>query len=345
MNNAIFTVIESAVKKTGFEHFGWTRLERPHSFEHYERWIEEGLHGEMEYLKSHLKKKEIPSLLLPEARSALVVTQTYVPHPKPNGSVPLKALPIAAYAKGEDYHLFLKRRLHDLIDELKCHFPDETFLPMTDSSPVLERDLAHRAGLGWFGKNTCLIHPKRGSLFFIGEIFTSLACTVATIPQTDHCGNCTRCLDACPTGALEGPRRLNATKCISYLTIEAKSTPPESLRRATGEWFFGCDVCQTVCPWNEKVFGQKLLSTQSTPREKLLGEVKDILMASNKSLVKLFKDSPLLRAGPNGLKRNAILVAVRHDAIELQEDIRAAGKNHQNLRDLCDWALKSLSTP
>jgi epoxyqueuosine reductase len=218
-------------------------------------------------------------------------------------------------------------------------------MAMTDSHPVMERDLARRAGLGWFGKNTCLLDSKNGSFFLIGEILTSLAPAPSLEPAPDQCGTCRRCIDACPTQAITAPKELDARKCISYWTIEARGVPPADIRKATGAWFFGCDICQQVCPWNEKAFGKTLLAElRSAPadREGLLTELKWILTSSNNHLQRAFSGTPLTRAGGRGLKRNAILVAVHHGLSELKSEIDAACKAHPELEELGRWAAASL---
>jgi epoxyqueuosine reductase len=218
---------------------------------------------------------------------------------------------------------------------------------MTDSSPVLERDLAYQAGLGWFGKNTCLIQRGQGSLFFIGEIYTDLATDPVNTLIPDFCGTCDKCIQACPTNAIEKPRILNAQKCISYLTIESKKVPPMELREKINDWFFGCDICQTVCPWNEKVFknqleteSKKTLNTKD--REILIAELQFILNASGKKLQKEFQNSPLSRAGHFGLKRNAIIVASNQKLTELKPDILKY-QHHAKLGELANWALSILA--
>ena len=162
---------------------------------------------------------------------------------------------------------------------MRKEFVNQQFLCFTDSAPVLERDLAFRAGLGWIGKNTCVIHPQHGSLFFLGEILTSLQLHSETPQMADFCGTCDRCIQACPTQALS-VRKLEASKCISYWTIEARMDAPEALRPKFGDWFFGCDICQTVCPWNEKAFGlSKKPITQPSPAE-MIPDLRWILTTS-----------------------------------------------------------------
>ena len=211
---------ENLLKRSGFEHFGFSRLETPLSMAVYDEWLQKGHHGSMRYLENHRDAKASPISHFKRAKSAIVVAKPYFPHPYAHGERPLSALRTALYAQGDDYHLAFKAELEAVIEGLKVDFADDEFLCFTDSGPILERDLAYRAGLGWVGKNTCLIHNRHGSLFFLGQILTSVSFDESPAQRVaDACGNCQRCLDICPTGALEKPRWLNANKCIAYWTI------------------------------------------------------------------------------------------------------------------------------
>jgi epoxyqueuosine reductase len=323
--------------------YGFVALQKPISFDLYRSWLDKGYSGNMDYLERHAPAKEDPSVLSPRAKSAIVVTVQYVPHPE-STNFPLKSARIARYAQGEDYHHWLQKRLKALVEELKSAFPGEEFLTFTDSQPVLERDLAYRAGIGWYGKNTCLIHPKKGSLFLIGEIYTSLDPNAselkASIPVTDHCGKCTRCIDACPTQAIVAPRELDARKCISYLTIENKEDPPEELRSKIGDWLFGCDICQTVCPWNIKVHGEKI-EDKSATRSELIADLRFILESSNSQLQKVFANTAISRSAGTKLKRNAIIVCANKGLNEF-EDILNRLKTDERLGNISSWALTQL---
>lgn len=332
-------------QEKGFRAWGLASLANPVSLEFYRSWIEKNYHGEMQYLERHLPQKENPKLINSRIESALVFTYPYVPHPAPLAQSSLRT---ALYAKGEDYHFWLKAKLEEIAENLRATYPDEVFLCLTDSSPILERDLAFRAGLGWVGKNTCLLDRKGGSLFLIGEIVTSLRFEEKADTLADFCGTCTRCVEICPTGALEKPRLLNAQKCISYLTIESRKIPPQELREAIGDHFFGCDLCQTVCPWNQKVFGKSLevkvrRDLNSEARISLQEELREILTLSGKKLEKKFFGSPLQRAGPFGLRRNAIIVAANQDLKELSAEISAWEKD-EKLKELVEWAMTKLSS-
>ncbi len=358
--------IEPLLAAEGFTHFGIAKLETPISIAMYVDWLKEGLNGEMKYLERHLEDKRDPKRLLKSARSAIVVTLDYVPHPRPVENWPLTSpIQVAAYAQGFDYHFLLKERLSRVIAELKALAPEEEFVAFTDSSPVLERDLAVRAGLGWVGKNTCLIDRKKGSLFLIAEIYTTLNLPIAEITSPDHCGTCTRCMDACPTGALVEPRKLDARKCISYLTIESRTIAPIDLRDKIGDWLFGCDICQTVCPWNAKIYRENSMAQaepdsapagaadhqidhqidhQTIPqsnRQKTVNDLQFLLGTSNRGLEKAFRSTPLLRAGGQSLKRNAIVVAANLRMHEVTPEIERL-KEHPKLGEIASWASKIL---
>lgn len=345
MSSAPLADLERIIKSAGFDAHGFAALTRPVSIAFYQQWLGKGYQADMTYLERHFSQKANPQLLMRQAQSAIVVTKNYVPHPEELSSWPLKDnRGIAAYARGRDYHHFLKAKLHSVIEELKALWPDEEFVAFTDSAPVLERDLAARAGLGWIGKNTCLISRKHGSLFLIAEIYSSLRLpTAGHGPSPDHCGTCRRCLDACPTGALVAPRELDARKCISYLTIESRTLPPEWLREKMGDWLFGCDICQNVCPWNRKVIAPKD-ARSPLERENLIADLRFLLTSTNRALERAFKGTPLLRAGGTGLKRNALIVAGNMRATEVREEIKAL-LSHPRLGALARWSIEKLLDP
>lgn len=324
-----------------FDDFGFSSLKKPLSLSFYESWLEKGYHGEMKYLKAHLDTKKDPQKLMKRARSAIVMTKNYLPHPEPKKI--LKNVRVALYAQGKDYHYWFQEKLNHLCKDLQKLYPSEEFIAFSDSKPVLERDLAYKAGLGWFGKNSCIINEKKGSLFFIGEIYTTLNLQSFKPLHPDRCGTCTKCIDACPTDAIVKNKTLDARKCISYLTIESKKNPPENLRSKIGDWLFGCDICQTVCPWNEKAFGVETFQTtsQKEERENLAEDLRWILENSNKQLQKNYADSPLSRAGANGLKRNAIVVATNKNLTELSSCIKNY-LDHEKLSELAKWSLEQL---
>ena len=330
-----------------FSHWGVATLKRPLSMDIYHQWLNKDYHGKMEYLKTHAPLKEDPQALSPQVKSAIVVAAPYLPHPHPM-TTPLKQARVALYAQGGDYHYWLKAKLAELAEQLRQQHPEHEFLCFTDSSPILERDLAFRAGLGWIGKNTCLIHPKKGSLFLLGEIYTSLPITKEPSPLPDFCGKCTRCIEACPTQAITQAKELDARKCISYHTIESRELPPENLREKMGDWLFGCDICQTVCPWNQKIFKNQLevlpkVNLNEDSQQSLIADLRYILTSSGKKIERDFRGTALARAGQFGLKRNALVVIANRQIRELSQEVETL-LEHPKLGSLATWTLEKLKT-
>ena len=264
-----------------------------------DRWLASGYAGVMRYLHRQARKRKDPRLIEPKAKSIVVVLDNYYDGEADPGPPPR----VARYARGEDYHRVTRARLEPLADLLRSHGARlaHTF---ADSGPVPERALALRAGLGWLGKNTMLIRPGTGSFFFIGTVFTDLALEPDRIDPTDHCGTCTRCLDACPTGALVEPRVLDATRCISYLTIEQKGPIPEAVAERLDGWVFGCDICNEVCPWNQR-FAEPTSAPEFRSRHLLDGAGPELLdRMDEEEFGRRFGDTPLERPGLKGMQRN-----------------------------------------
>lgn len=344
---SISALIDEKAKELGFSHWGLTPLQKPLSFAYYQSWIAEGLQGEMRYLKTHEVMKESPQKTFSPARNALVFAMPYFPHPQ--GPPPFQKLRTALYAQGKDYHFWLQQKLETLIQLLKEFEPERFFISMTDSRPLMERDLAYRAGLGWFGKNTCLIDRHHGSLFLIGEILTDIEFTkTAQAVSEDFCGKCQKCLEVCPTQALVSPQKMDARKCISYWTIESKQIPPLEMRTDIGDWFFGCDLCQTVCPWNQKLYKTQL-ETQpqrqltDTEKNELVSELRWVLTTTHHQIQKKLAQTPLARAGAKGLKRNAIIVAANLQLHELKSEIQSL-QEQPYWKELATWALHKINT-
>ncbi len=210
-------------------------------------WLNKGYHAEMGYMENHFEKRLDPRELVPGAKSVVVVAQNYYPAAHPNPEAYYK---ISRYAFGKDYHYLVKQKLNRLADYLTEAYGPHTFRVFCDSAPVLERSWAQMAGLGNYGKNTCLLLPRKGSFYFLGELITNIVLEPDFPFTKDLCGKCTKCMDACPTNAIIAPGVLNAEKCISYLTIEHKNNIPDSYRGKCNGWIFGCDICQEVCPHN-----------------------------------------------------------------------------------------------
>lgn len=351
--------------------FGVTQLSRPISMDYYDQWLRDQMHADMDYLVRHRDAKENINRWLPFAQSAIVFAIDYVTGSSTeisNADSPLpKSLRTALYTKYApdmaDYHEVIKSRLQPILEKLKELYPGNEFRLAVDAEPILERDLAVRAGLGWVGKNTCVIDRNGGSLFFIAEILTSMKTDDVAVVSPDHCGTCTRCLDICPTNALTETRVLDARLCISYWTIESKTVPPKDLRRNFQDWFFGCDLCQTVCPWNGKVWGRKemeaatngpsvpsadLSADQSSDlREKLIFEIQSILEGSNRELTRRYKNTPLARSRGFGLKRNALIVIENRNLFELRPTLElfvTRTETHVDLKELASQVLERLGS-
>lgn len=243
--------IKAEAKRLGFPFAGITSLDPPPHLETFEAWIASGMHAGMGYLAAPLsqQKRADPRSIFPAAKSVLSLAMPYAA----SGRVALDptAGRVASYAWGTDYHDVIPARLALLADRIEVRLGCQvTRRAYTDTGPILERDLAQRAGLGWQGKNTCLITPQSGSYFFLAELFLDLNLEPDVSFRADHCGTCRRCIEACPTGCIREDRTLDSSRCISYQTIENKGPIPHFLRPQLGNWIFGCDICQQVCPWN-----------------------------------------------------------------------------------------------
>lgn len=267
-------------------------------------WLQLGHHGEMNYLARNVEKRLDPRKLFPGAKSVISVLLNYFPAENPPADNNYK---IASYAYGRDYHLLIREKLNVLIDEIKARAGDFEARAFTDSAPVMDKAWAEKAGLGWIGKNTCLIHPKLGSFVFIGEIITTLELQYDTVRVNDLCGVCTRCIEACPTGAIMAPRLLDARKCISYSTIEFRGDLPTEEKENFNDWIFGCDICQDVCPWNRKALPNNEIDFQLKPGLKNMDKIKWERL-SREEFNDLFRGSAVKRTKYEGLKRNILFL-------------------------------------
>ena len=290
----------------GFDLAGVTRLGPADTAQAFDDWIARGYAGDMHYLPRWADKRRDTRLPFPGTVSAIVVAMDY------GGKTP--SGPVARYARGDDYHDVMTAKLDALHEWIAAQVGHTVHgKAYVDTGPLLERDLARRAGLGWFGKNTNLLNPELGSFFFLGALLVDLELQPDEPFEADRCGTCTRCLEACPTNALVEPRLLDATRCISYLTIELKGEIPEDLREPMAGLLYGCDICQDVCPWN--VTFARDLPDQSpfAPRQgiadKNARELARTILAMDDATFRLaFHGSPMKRAKLRGLKRNAAVV-------------------------------------
>ena len=268
---------------------------------HVEQWLESDCEGEMGYLTRNKEKRYDPRLLVEGTKSIVTVLYNYYPKQRIGDSDKFK---IAKYAYGADYHDVLKRKMHQLLEGIEAQTGKlEGTRLFVDSAPVLDRAWAVRCGLGFIGKNTTLIHPKKGSFFFIGHLFLPIELEGTGKPLTNRCGRCTKCLDACPSGALEAPFHIDARKCISYLTIEYKGSLAGIDPKTFNGWMYGCDICQDVCPYNR--FALPNREPEFQPSERLIAmHDEDWKSLSKEDFDALFKHSAVQRAGYEGLKRN-----------------------------------------
>lgn len=282
--------------------------------EHYHGWLRAGKHGTMDYLARNTQLRAQPELLLPGAKSAIMVADLYHARSDAREAASLHADPpvgrIARYARGRDYHKVMKKRLHALCDELRSRHPLAEFRAFVDTAPLMEREIAQLAGLGWIGKNTLIIHPRLGSFMLLGGILTTLEISKSSETVADHCGTCTRCIDACPTDAIT-PYSVDASRCISYLTIENRGPIESRFQRAMGDWLYGCDVCQEVCPHNSPRPPDIDVGNPNpdyTPLRDSL-PLLEVLRWTGDDRDRAFAGTAMTRATLGMMKRNAVLVA------------------------------------
>lgn len=261
------------------------------------------MHGQMRYMENHFDKRLDPRLLVPGAKS--VVTLLFNYHTSARQRDP-NAPKISIYAYGEDYHFVVKRQLKSLLNRIKDDIGDVDGRVFVDSAPVLDKAWAVRSGAGWMGKHTNIIRKQEGSYFFIAELIIDLE-LAPDGPVTDHCGECTRCIDACPTGAIIRPYTVDGSRCISYFTIELKDAIPQAFKGSFDDWMFGCDICQEVCPWNR--FAKEHEVAAFRPDDRLLDMTRREWMELTEDVFSdLFKKSAVKRTGFDGLKRNLRLL-------------------------------------
>jgi epoxyqueuosine reductase len=310
-------------------------------FVHLENWLQNGYAGTMGYMGRHLEARKHPASVFPEVRSVVMVGMTHAADRSPAALPPLAGR-VARYARSEDYHDVLRRQLNMLLDWVQGEVPGCLGRAVVDTAPLLERDFARRAGLGWIGKNTMLIHPRLGSYFLLGALLVDIALEADPPFTTHHCGSCTACLNACPTEAFAGPGELDARRCISYLTIELRESIPRPLRPRMGEWVFGCDVCQEVCPWNRKAPDEGALE----PRADLAGlDLVELLGLGEEEFRTRFRGTALSRPKRRGLLRNAaIALGNRGDPAALPALRKALGDPEPLVREAAAWAIERIES-
>jgi epoxyqueuosine reductase len=317
------TRIKAWALEAGFDRAGIATLEPLAHGEAFVRWLERGEHASMRYLERRVAERLQPARILDGARSVLCVALRYWPlagEEEPDGDLWPR---VARYARGDDYHDWMQDRLDEVAAKIAAAHPGVRTRRYVDTGPVLERELAARAGIGTVGKNTCLLDREMGSWFLLGELFLTLELQPDE-PLAELCGSCTLCLEACPTGALVEPFRLDSNRCISYWTIEHRGPLPAEAARQVGDWVFGCDVCQEVCPWNRRRHALPPAQHDELrlPPQRRDLDLAGLLALSPAEYTERFRRSPMKRARREGLQRNAAAVldsrsgkrvAERHD--------------------------------
>jgi epoxyqueuosine reductase len=292
-------LVKQEAARLGFSFCGISKAEfLENEAPHLENWLNQNMHGQMGYMANHFDMRLDPTLLVPGAKSVVSLMLNYYPEEQQPEGVPK----ISKYAYGEDYHKVIKRKLKEFINTLKEQIGDVNGRAFVDSAPVLDRAWAKNSGLGWVGKNSNLINKSSGSFFFLAELIIDLDLEYDG-PVKDYCGSCTRCLDACPTGAIVEPYVVDGSRCISYYTIELREAIPESEKGKFNDWAFGCDICQDVCPWNR--FSKPTAVAEFTPNKEGLDlTMQDWEDMTEEVFERVFTKSALKRAGYNGVKRN-----------------------------------------
>jgi epoxyqueuosine reductase len=297
--------VKRRAAELGFDAAGIASLEPSRYAAELDRWLDAGYAGTMRYLHRQAAQRKHPSRIVPGTTVAVVTLTNYFHGRDPSPSAHPPGARVAQYARSADYHEVLGRRLEELAAAIRTIVPGARTRSYVDAGPVPERELAQRAGLGWVGKNTMLLHPRLGSFTFIGVILTDAALAPDLPFEADRCGSCRRCLDACPTDAFAAPQVLDARRCISYLTIEHRGAFSEAERQLVGEWLFGCDVCQDVCPWNV-TFARATSDPELASRPELVAlEPEAMLEGDAAEFSRRFGATPFARPGFAGMRRNA----------------------------------------
>ncbi|MGH7539379.1 MAG: tRNA epoxyqueuosine(34) reductase QueG [Gemmatimonadota bacterium] len=344
--------IRAAALGLGFDQVGFAPAERPGHAEAYLRWLAGGRHGEMAYMarEDAVRRRLDPAEALPGCRTLIVVSLVYGPGADERRTRPTPRAIVARYASGRDYHDVFEEKLEALAERTAALAPEARCKRYVDYGPVLEREHAQRAGLGWIGKNTMLIHPRLGSYLMLGELLTTLELPPDEPFTADRCGTCRRCIEACPTDAIRGPRELDARRCISYLTIELRGPIPIELRPLIGDRVFGCDICQEVCPWNEDAPTPEaspfpVEPGRPVPPATMLAWAEELLGICEEEFRARYRGSALSRPGRAGLLRN-LCVGLGNWGSErgVPVLVRALEDDHPLVRGHAAWALGRMAT-
>jgi epoxyqueuosine reductase len=335
--------LKGQARRLGFLLSGVCPAVRPAGFDRFQAWLENGLSGEMRYLGDRVAAYEHPRHVLDGVRSILMLAMPYrTCEPNPAAAGQGK---VSRYAWGGDYHELIWRRLDRLAKWLSGQSPGCRVRGVADTAPLLEREFAQLAGLGWIGKNTLLLNPELGSWFFLAALLTDVELEYDEPFATDHCGTCTACLDACPTDAFVAPYVLDAQKCISYLTIELRSQIPEPLRDGIGEWLFGCDVCQDVCPWNTRTHNAATTDEPAfLPAEGMNPiDLVPLFDLDDEAFRRRFRHTPLWRAKRRGLLRNAAIVLGNRPTLGgISALTKGLSDAEPLVREACEWAIEKI---
>jgi epoxyqueuosine reductase len=331
--------LKAEAAKLGFSLSGVCRAVQPTGLSRFHDWLAAGYAGEMTYLSTRAEAYAHPDHVLPGVRSLLMLGFPYLTV-EPNATEPGQGR-VSRYAWGVDYHHLIRERLNELSDFLRSESPGATVRGVIDTAPLLEREFAQLAGLGWIGKNTLLLNRSEGSWFFLATLLTDVELEYDSEQATDHCGTCRACLDACPTGALVAPYVLDSRRCISYLTIELHDPMPAELRPGVGDWLLGCDICQDVCPWNNKAPVTE--NRDLRPREGMNPvELAELFFLDEDAFRRRFKDTPLWRPRRRGILRNAaIILGNRPDENAIAALIVGLNDVEPLVRGACAWALSN----
>jgi epoxyqueuosine reductase len=333
--------VKQEALRLGFDLVGIAPAVTPTGFTDFRDWLQKGYGGEMEYLARREAAYAHPSHVMPTVRSVVMLAANYR-NAEPNPPGPLDGR-VSRYAWNDgDYHAVLRQRLATLAEFLHAQCPGCRTRSVVDTAPMLERDFARAAGLGWFGKNTMLINKRQGSWLFLAGLLTDVALEPDAPHETSHCGTCTRCLEACPTQAFPEPYVLDARKCIAYLTIELGGPVPNELREGVGEWLFGCDICQDVCPWNNKAPVKD--DPPFRPRADLNpAALLPFLEMDDEEFADRFSKTALARPGRNGMARNAATVLGNQRAERAVPALcRSLSDGDPVVRGAAAWALGAI---
>jgi epoxyqueuosine reductase len=347
---ALLTRLKAWAAECGFSQIGVADVDLHQAEAGLLAWLQAGFHGEMGYMAAHGLRRARPAELVPGTVRVITARMDYLPAGTPEGwrTVEFQRLAraeqatVSLYARGRDYHKVLRARLQRLAERLQQEVGPCGYRVFTDSAPVLEAELAARSGQGWRGKHTLVLNREGGSMFFLGEIYVDLALP-PTEPTSAHCGQCQACLDVCPTQAIVAPYRLDARRCISYLTIEHKGPIPHEFREAIGNRIYGCDDCLAVCPWNR--FASAAQANQAfAPRPELVAPaLADLLALDDAAFRELFSGSPIKRIGVNRMIRNCLIAAGNSGDAALRPAVQQHLESADPVvADAARWAIERL---